>query len=58
MEENGCIFKPIRQTLEPYFLQVNQIALNVILATKNMKVVDLVYLYHMNVTPHIVWVSI
>ena len=36
----------------------NHITLNVILTTEYMKVVDLVYLYHMNDTPHIVWVSI
>ena len=36
----------------------NQIALSVIIVTEYMKVVDLVYLYHMNDTPHKIWVSI
>ena len=36
----------------------NQIGVDVILVTEYMKVVDFVYLYHMNNTPHIVWVSI
>ena len=40
-----------------FYTKVNQIALNVIIATEYMKVVDLVYLIHMNDTPHIAWVS-